>query len=179
MKFKMQFPASEYLRVGAGVREQPQVMRREPAAFEAGRRMCARPATAQDSMDIAEWKSARKKGLLPTNKPEHIIEVCQMARTTPSDWCAIAVLQCLDGVAVPMASAILTVMAPDRHTVIDVRSLAALGQPRFMHNRPRPRIKSALYIEYVAWCRSFAVKHRVTLRELDQALWYRGDGTPP
>ncbi len=70
----------------------------------------------------------------------------------------------LSGVQVPVASAILTVMYPDKYTVIDFRALEALGVVRYTAS-------ISLYVEYLAYCRALARKCDVDLRTLDRALW--------
>ena len=78
----------------------------------------------------------------------------------------------LQGVDVPVASAILAAIFPERYTVLDFRSLEALGHAR--HD-------VSFYEEYLAFCRRLAESEIVKpqsdlpaptpLRALDRALW--------
>jgi hypothetical protein len=70
----------------------------------------------------------------------------------------------LQGVQVPVASAILTAIDPERYTVIDFRALEALG----CDSKDR---SVNFYLAYLKTCRQLASKHGVTLRNLDRALW--------
>ena len=78
---------------------------------------------------------------------------------------AIAVLLGLQGVHVPVASAILTAIDPERYTVIDFRALEALG------SKSKDRSVN-FYLVYLHACRQLAEEHQVTLRRLDRALWH-------
>jgi hypothetical protein len=85
---------------------------------------------------------------------------------------AMNVLIDLKGVDVAVASAILTAIFPRRYTVLDFRTLEALGHPR--HN-------VAFYEEYLTFCKALARGDFITpqnnrpaptaLRALDRALW--------
>ncbi len=77
---------------------------------------------------------------------------------------ALAVRTGLAGVDVPVASAIMTAVDPERYTVIDFRALQSLG------------IETAnrslnFYLAYLRACRRIANDNGVTLRNLDHALW--------
>jgi hypothetical protein len=76
---------------------------------------------------------------------------------------AIAVLTGLNGVQVPVASAILTAIHPERFTIIDFRALQAL-------NAAQP-ITLDFYLDYLDECRRLAKANNVDLRTLDRALW--------
>jgi hypothetical protein len=85
---------------------------------------------------------------------------------------AVRVLLELHGVDLPVASAILAAIFPERDTVLDFRALEALG-----HARHDVRF----YEEYLAFCKRLAESNIVTpqselpaptpLRTLDRALW--------
>jgi hypothetical protein len=77
---------------------------------------------------------------------------------------AVAVLTALHGVGIPMASAILTAINPERYTVLDFRALESLGITNWPEN-------VAFYVFYLEACRELAAKHGKSLRTLDRALW--------
>jgi hypothetical protein len=85
---------------------------------------------------------------------------------------AVKALIELHGVDLPVASAILAAIYPERYTVLDYRALEALG-----HARHDVRF----YEEYLAYCKRLAESNIVNpqselpaptpLRTLDRALW--------
>jgi hypothetical protein len=72
----------------------------------------------------------------------------------------------LKGVGIPVASAILTMVYPDRYTIIDFRALEALGIQRGDGEET-----VEFYLEYLQTCRSLAQEYKIDLRTLDRALW--------
>jgi hypothetical protein len=76
----------------------------------------------------------------------------------------VAVLCGLRGVEIPVASAILTAIDPERYTIIDFRALESLGVKSSWHT-----VDS--YLAYLEQCRELARQNTVSLRELDRALW--------
>jgi hypothetical protein len=111
------------------------------------------------------------------NLPEKIREALQKAiAPTTSSREAILALTELRGVGVPVASAILTTIFPDRYTIIDFRALEALGhEPDDVD----------FYERYLTFCTGLAtdlarreIIHPqdgypapTALRALDRALW--------
>jgi len=85
---------------------------------------------------------------------------------------AVEALISLRGIDMPIATAILSAIAPDRYNVLDFRALEALGHAR--HN-------VEFYAEYVEFCRRLAEQGIVkpqqelpgptALHALDRALW--------
>jgi hypothetical protein len=76
----------------------------------------------------------------------------------------VAVLTGLIGVNVPVASAILTAIDQRRYTVIDFRALEGLGVKGIV-------VSINFYLEYLRFCRRCAKLSKVSLRNLDRALW--------
>jgi hypothetical protein len=70
----------------------------------------------------------------------------------------------LSGVAVPVASAILTAIDPTKYTIIDFRALEALGTVTTERS-------VGFYLKYLCVCRNLAERHGIGLRDLDRALW--------
>jgi hypothetical protein len=170
MSFNLQFPPSKIDYWSERYREDHGEMRRECAAFEAGSRLCRGEGTPKEICDdlyaIGLWKSPMALHLLRRNPPADIIEACRIASEASNEARAVDVLQPLRGVAVSMASAILTTMNKCKFTVIDWRALEAFGNPKKQH---RPTIEA--YLGYLDECRRLAKEHGVSLRTLDQALW--------
>jgi hypothetical protein len=145
----------------------------EKAAFEAGEAIRNGDYTLANLEAIVRWKSERVVQYFIANSTEKIRRVLAIAaspETATSE--AVKALLDLQGVDIPVASAILAAIYPDRYTVLDYRSLEALG-----HARHDVRF----YEEYLAFCKRLAESEIVQpqselpaptpLRALDRALW--------
>jgi hypothetical protein len=134
-------------------------------ALDAGHRIAAKQNTEKDIYIIFEWKT-RNRGVsrLRENEGKDILDALLAATTAPDERTAVETLTRLSGVGVPVASAILTAIHPDRYTVIDFRALEALGTNT--KNRSLP-----FYLRYLRYCRETAERYGVRLRQLDRALW--------
>ena len=134
-------------------------------ALEAGGRIRAGEYTRENLEKIYEWKTnGRGRSRLKKNSDEDIADALRLAVESKTDRAAVAVLTGLSGVHIPVASAILTAIDPERFTIIDFRALEALGILR-------PANNVDFYLEYLGKCRELARQNRVSLRTLDQALW--------
>jgi hypothetical protein len=145
----------------------------EKAAFEAGAAIRAGEHSLANLETIVRWKSERVVHYLIGNSEAMIRRVLAVAaspETSTRD--AINALTELRGIDLPIASAILTSIDPERYTVLDFRALEALGHAR--HN-------VEFYVEYVAFCRHLADCGMVKaqddlpgpsrLHALERALW--------
>jgi len=145
----------------------------EKAAFEAGEGIRNGDFTLANLEAIVRWKSERSVQYLIANSNEKIRRVLACV-TAPDATTETAVKSLLDlqGVDLPVASAILAAIYPERYTVLDYRALEALG-----HARHDVRF----YEEYLAFCKRLAESNIVhpqsglpgstPLRTLDRALW--------
>jgi hypothetical protein len=153
----------------AGSREQEL----EKAAFEAGAAIRSGDYSLANIEAIVRWKSERVVHYLIGNSEAQIKKVLAVAAApeTPVRQ-AVEALTELRGVDLPLASAILAAIAPERYNVLDFRALEALGHER--HN-------VEFYTEYVDFCRRLAERGLVkplpglpgptALHALDRALW--------
>jgi hypothetical protein len=134
-------------------------------AFTAGRHIAAGHYDKDALKSIVKWKSARRATLVDDNTDSDIAVALQFAATpnTPEAM-AVAVLTTLHGVGIPMASAILTAINPERYTVLDFRALQSLGVEQWPDS-------IGFYVAYLNACRDLAQRHGKTLRNLDRALW--------
>lgn len=145
----------------------------EQAAFEAGESIRNGDYSLANLETIVRWKSERVVHYLIANSEAQIRKVLAVAaspETSTSD--AINALTSLRGIDLPIASAILAAIEPERYTVLDFRALEALGHAR--HN-------VEFYVEYVAFCKHLAdcgvIKPQpnlpgpTTLHALERALW--------
>ena len=152
----------------------------ERDAFDAGKRILQGGLSDHDLKEnlkiIIYWKSPRVIHYFyddDGNSPEKIRKAVEKA-TAPTSTVqeAVVALTGLRGVGVPVASAILTAIFPDRYTVIDFRALEALGHDA---------AGIEFYRHYLEFCRELAESGKVhlqadlpaptALRALDRALW--------
>ena len=145
----------------------------ESAAFEAGEAIRKGDYSLANVEAIVRWKSERAVQYLIGNSNEKIRRVLSVAASPESNTeNAVMALLELKGIDITLASAILAAIFPDRYSVLDYRSLEALGHSRHdVH----------FYEEYLAFCKRLAESNIVRpqselpaptpLRTLDRALW--------
>ena len=134
-------------------------------ALDAGARISGGDFSRANLEAIFEWKTkGRGRSRLTKNNDDEIADALKLAIEAETPRAAVAALTGLSGVDVPVATAILATVKPDDHTIIDWRALHALGV-----NASSVTIK--LYLCYLTYCKEIAVKNKVTLRELDRAMW--------
>jgi hypothetical protein len=145
----------------------------EEAAYEAGASIRSGEYSLANLEAIVRWKSERVVHYLIGNSEAKIKQVLQIAASPESSTRkAVEALMDLRGVDLPIASAILSAIAPDRYNILDYRSLEALGHAR--HD-------VEFYTEYVAFCRRLAERGLVKpqpdlpgatpLHAIERALW--------
>src|ERR1700722_7532723 len=149
----------------------------EKAAFEAGDAIRNGDYSLANLEAIVRWKSERAVQVLIGNSNEKIRRALSLA-ASPESTTEIAVnaLTELHGIDIVLASAVLAAIFPERYTVLDFRTLEALGHAR---NDIR------FYEEYLDFCKGLAESNIVKpqndvpaptpLRTLDRALgeWSR------
>jgi hypothetical protein len=145
----------------------------EKAAFEAGDAIRNGDYSLANLEAIVRWKSERAVQVLIGNSNEKIRRALALA-ASPESTTEIAVnaLTELHGIDIVLASAVLAAIFPECYTVLDFRTLEALG-----HARHDVRF----YEEYLAFCKRLAESNIVTpqselpaptpLRTIDRALW--------
>ena len=77
----------------------------------------------------------------------------------------------LNGIGVPVASAILLFIDPDRFTVIDERAWNVLQETGYLLDDISDDPTVEEYLLYLGTCRALANEYNVSLRALDMALW--------
>jgi hypothetical protein len=148
----------------------PREQAEEQAAFNAGEAIRNGSRSPDLLKIIVHWKSPRIVHHIEKNDPDAIRLALDIAVNHSTEVEALDALIKLQGVAIPVASAILTAIYPDRYTVIDFRALEALGY--FPHDE-------MFYIAYLDFCRNLADAMKpqqnlpapTKLRALDRALW--------
>jgi hypothetical protein len=133
--------------------------------------------TSTDLQEIGRWKAVRATGYLARNKAQDIEDVTALALDphTPErmrHW----VLRYLQGIGNPVASAILTVWQPKRHTILDYRALEALQELQRLQvlgSAAPEGSQGSLpgYWTYLGLYRPVANRLGVSYRNLDRALW--------
>jgi len=120
----------------------------ETAAFEAGASIRNGDYTLGNLEAIVRWKSERVVHYLIGNSEEKIRRVLAVAAAPETSLReAVESLTRLRGIDLPIASAILATIYPERYTVLDFRALEALGHAR--HDVD-------FYAEYVGFCKHLA-----------------------
>jgi len=162
-RFVLQFDVSEIPRLAARYLVDDQGA--DDEALRAGREISSGSYSRDNLQVIFRWKTGgRGISRLNRNTDEEIADALQLAVRAAADRSAVAVLCGLNGV--PVASAILTVINPERFTIIDFRALESLG----ITDRQAYYTIDFL-IDYIQFCRGLASQCRVGLRTLDRALW--------
>lgn len=123
--------------------------------------------TFREFYDICMWKSARQKNRYIKNKT--IVEkVTKEAFSEKDELKKIKSLCTLDGVWIPTASAILTIVYPDKYAVIDIRCLEELIKQKYQISK---NINEKIWLQYLQIMRTESSKLNITPRELDMALF--------
>lgn len=159
--FALQFDSSEIAALAARYGYE-----QDDEAFNAGSNILGGNYSRDNLKIIVRWKSPRKIAYIDDNTDIEIARALRFASDSrTSERSAVDVLDRLHGVGVPMASAILTTMFPEKYTIIDFRALESLGIVK------APTDSADYYLDYLAKCRELACRHNVSLRTLDRALW--------
>jgi len=116
---------------------------------------------------ICMWKSARQKQRYIGNK-DGVEQATKEAFAEADERQKMQILCHLDGVSVPMASALLTVVYPERYAVIDIRCLEMLKK---MDCDIGSSASLNTWLVYLDTMRNMAQENAVTPRELDMALF--------
>ncbi len=118
--------------------------------------------------EVCMWKSARQKKRYIQNK-NIIEEVSRKALAEENERKKMEILSGeLDGVGIPTASALLTVVYPKRYAVIDIRCLEMLRKMKCDIGR-HPSLN--IWEKYLKIMREWSKENSITPRELDMALF--------
>jgi hypothetical protein len=159
--FVLQFDSSEIAALAARYGYE-----QDDEALKAGSNIAGGNYSRDNLKIIVHWKSPRKIAYIDDNTDIEIARALRFASDPrTSERSAVDVLDRLHGVGVPIASAILTTMFPEKYTIIDFRALESLGVVK------APSDSVDYYLNYLAKCRELARGHNVSLRTLDRALW--------
>ena len=140
-----------------------------PTAFEEGE------WSREDLEWIIEWKVGvfTKPTLkhLRKNGDEEIRARIEEAVHEASIRSKVEALTSLTGIGVPVASAILLFINPNRFTVIDERAWNVLQETGYLSQDLSDDPTVEEYLLYLGACWALANEYDVSLRTLDMALW--------
>jgi hypothetical protein len=129
--------------------------------------------TREELEKVCRWKSARAIHLIKRNSVARVRTATRLAFATRSERRKLETLTTLDGVSVPMASAILMLLDPRRYGVIDIRVWQLLYAPGEVTKKP-----SGIGFDFNNWyqfltkLRYFAKKLRVGARDIERSLFF-------
>jgi len=141
-----------------------------PTAFEEG------TWTQEDVEWIIEWKvgKAFEKPVLRyfhNNDNADIRDNIERAVQESNIRAKVESLTSLSGVGVPVASAILLFINPERFTVIDDRAWRVLHETGYLPQELSDDPSVEEYLMYLGTCWALVNEYDVSLRTLDMALW--------
>lgn len=117
--------------------------------------------------------SVRETGprIFPKNDDTVIQEHIERAVHKSSVRDKVEALTALSGIGVPVASAVLLFINPDRFTVIDERAWSVLQETGYLAQELSNDPTVDEYLLYLGACWTLANEYDVSLRTLDRALW--------
>lgn len=125
-------------------------------------------------LTVVRWKSARALPLAERNTAGDIERAARAAFDATDDVTRVAQLISLEGVGIPVASALLHFAFPDTYPILDFRALHTLGD-----TKRRTQYSPAFWGEYVRRCQDLAAEAGVSIRDLDKALWQDSSESGP
>lgn len=119
---------------------------------------------------ICMWKSVRQKQKYISAKNRKQVEaITKDAFAEQSEKVKMQQLRQLDGVGIPTASAILSVIFPEKYAVIDIRCLEVLKN--IFNQKINKFISINTWISYNDLMRDWAKENNTTPRKLDMAFF--------
>jgi hypothetical protein len=152
----------------------------DPRFLHTGDEIRARGFVRADELyEIARWKSPRRAGLVREN-PSHIVEkVTRLALSLKDEHPAYAahLLTVLRGIGLPTASTVLTVADPQHFGIIDIRAWTALNRwrPEVFSKKEQGTFSRGEFMRYLTTIRALAQESGLSCREVDMALWQKGE----
>jgi hypothetical protein len=121
---------------------------------------------------MCRWKSPRALHHYQRNAEASVREASRLALATRSERRRIEHLISLDGVSVPVASAILTLLDPRRYGVLDIRAWQMLYTMRGVDANPAGRgFSVGQWLSYLETLRSHARRLRASARAVEYTLF--------
>lgn len=121
---------------------------------------------------VCRWKSPRALQHIKNNSPARVRGATSRALETRSERRRLETLLELEGVSVPMASAILMLLNPKRYGVIDIRVWQILHAVGAVTKKPKGvGFTFANWYQFLMIIRYLAKQFGVTAREVERALF--------
>ena len=128
--------------------------------------------TKRELEAACRWKSPRSVGRVRLNHPRRIRTATSVALTAKSERDRIQALTELQGVSVPSASAILTLLDPVRYGVIDIRVWQLLHRLGLVEgNAAGTNLTHAHWERFLILVRRYAAMFRVPARDVERTLF--------
>lgn len=128
--------------------------------------------TKRELEAVCRWKSARAIRHIQSNSALEIREATRRALSTRSERDRLAALRELRGVSVPMASAILMLLSPERYGVIDIRVWKLLHRLGTVTKSPSGvGFSFNNWYQFLMILRHFAKLHDVNARDIERTLF--------
>lgn len=124
--------------------------------------------TFDDFYKICMWKSTRPKNRYLTNNSV-VEKITKRALAEKNEEKRIKILCELNGVGIATASALLTILYPNKYAVIDIRTLTELNN--LLENKIPKTISVNTWLKYLIEIRKLAKTNGVNPREIDMALF--------
>jgi len=140
----------------------------------------------EEFISICEWKSPRPRPKYTSNSEEEVKEKTKIAIASyPNIEEQIQELTLLNGVGIPMASTILTVIFPEDYCVVDYHACKALAWlaakydiedyhtiSNILENlRNNFVLDTYTYTDYLRLIRKVAKEYNLSARKVEMALW--------
>jgi hypothetical protein len=121
---------------------------------------------------MCRWKSPRAHHRYKLNSAARVREASRRALACRSERRRMEYLLALDGVSVPVASAILTLLDPRRYGVLDIRAWQMLYAMHGVDANPAGRgFSVGQWIRYLAALREHARRLKVPVRAIEYTLF--------
>ena len=128
--------------------------------------------TKEEFLKIGMWKSPRPKDRYLKNAEGDIILVSKKVFATKFEKRRIELLTSLDGVSIPTASAILTLIDPQNYGVIDIRVWQVLYLYSSVKDRPNgTNFDFNNWYNYLMKLRYYAKKFKVSARDIERIIF--------
>jgi hypothetical protein len=121
---------------------------------------------------VCRWKSPRALQYIKNNSAFRVRKATKRALTTRSERAKLQALTELNGVSVPMASAMLMLLNPRRYGVIDIRVWQLLHALGAVTKKPRGTgFNFKNWYQFLRIIRYFAKRQGVNARDIERTLF--------
>jgi len=127
----------------------------------------------EEFLEMGMWKSPRPKQRYLKNSEEEIISISKKVLATKFEKRRIELLTSLNGVSIPTASAILTLIDPKSYGVIDIRVWQVLYLYGSVKDRPDgTNFDFNNWYNYLMKLRYYAKKFKVSVRDIERTIFF-------